>query len=309
VQTITKLKITFIAIAVFTSGCSTLANRELKATPYAVTHIKSAEDIKSGLNIIPKSNYPNAYLVVFSGNTYTSSLMALEYTIIASFEECARQKKYGLIATPENLSQSTTYTQVYSSTSYTPTGRGTYIPNTRVSSYPVTETAPAFVTTAYCKTKMYEPKGGKLTHEDISRDVVTPYTKDFKGGVLIKSVEGKSVFQEQDVIVSVNGKRVETFGQFESTLDSLPSARTVTVKIIRNNQMTTVKLDLVDITKTLIAFEAEMYKRSCDQVRTNYDTLAQEALGEHEKQSWEGMNSQVLNACKSIESFVDNVSK
>src|SRR5262245_8804830 len=77
---------------------------------------------------------------VFSGNQHTSSMTAFSYAILGAYLECARNGELAMAFPPVDVTNSTTYTQVNSYTTYSRYSG----PMTSVYSYPVTVTYPRY---------------------------------------------------------------------------------------------------------------------------------------------------------------------
>lgn len=84
---------------------------------------------------------------------------------------------------------------------------------------------------------------------DITPDRVTPLHLKDEQGVEVTMVDqdapaGKAGIKEHDVIISVNGDRVESVEQLRRLIREIPSGRTVTVGLSRNGEPLTVKAQL-----------------------------------------------------------------
>jgi serine protease Do len=84
---------------------------------------------------------------------------------------------------------------------------------------------------------------------DISPDRVAPLHLKDEQGVEVTMVDqdapaGKAGIKEHDVIMSVNGDRVESVEQLRRLIREIPSGRTVTIGLSRNGEPLTVKAQL-----------------------------------------------------------------
>jgi hypothetical protein len=291
----------FVILSALLTGCASLSDGELRATPYSVKRISSSDELQAGLNLMP-TKFGN-FVSVFSGNAYTSATSAYAYTMIAGFEECAKNKMYGIVSNPKDYSTSSTYTDVHSSTYYLTNSYGGITPITSVYSTPVTATRPAYMSTIDCK-KQYHLAKGDLDAEPLSRDLVTPYTKDFKGGVIVTKTIDPIPFLPQDVIISVGSKRVENLNELQDALDNASTKSRVPIKIIRKNAITQITLPIEDHTQALIDNEKASYELLCKEIRNNYRSKLDDALGDGERADWYTFNQEVLAACDTIGKFL-----
>ncbi len=98
--------------------------------------------------------------------------------------------------------------------------------------------------------------------------MVNPFTKDFKGGILVKKVTSKSNFLEGDVIIVVDGKRVENSLDLFNDIYTRPSvlpvqSPTVKVKVIRAQKIKKITAHLRDITQNILIENAAFVKVAC----------------------------------------------
>ena len=91
-----------------------------------------------------------------------------------------------------------------------------------------------------------------LVLEDVSRDLVSPVTKDFQGGILVKSVRNGDNFNKNDVIIKINDMRVEKklnlFQKFYTTPKLSPN---VNVSVIRDYKIKKISVEIQDVTELI----------------------------------------------------------
>jgi membrane-associated protease RseP (regulator of RpoE activity) len=106
--------------------------------------------------------------------------------------------------------------------------------------------------------EMQKAKGSYLGVEvnDIDADRVKPLNLKDESGVEVTAVDdegpaGKAGFKEHDVILSVNGTKIESEEQLRRTIRETPSGRVVDIVISRNGQQMTLKPTLGSRTQSM----------------------------------------------------------
>ena len=203
----------------------------------------------------------------YHGNQNTQTNDAFIYTMLAAYQTCRAAGKTAIVVGPEDMTQKTSHTEVSSMMTPIYNSNGTTSYTTQSYAYPVTRTYPAFYSAFSCKSQYKVLTPGILT-EDIGRELVHPVTKDFKGGILIKgqTSEAKSIkpFAINDVIIRVNGERVETdLEQSKIIAATLDSVRSLGIEVIRKEKKLKLEVTLEDMTAQVKTIEKETIKMLC----------------------------------------------
>jgi hypothetical protein len=235
----------------FSASCFLLWNLAGCATYPPSTGFIPAQGEDFGYLITPLKN--DMHVSVYKGNKYTRSDAALAYAMLAAYEYCQKKQMIGFVTTPENLSSKETRTNVgsYSIPQYNAyTKSTTYM--TQVYSYPVTDVYPRFEVAFACS-KNFKRLACSPTFEDLGRDLVHNVTKDFSGGILVKSVRPEELgkpFLENDVVTRVGKQRVEDQPAMLTAFDSAPE-NSVQLEIIRSQKLIKVTAQLIDISSIM----------------------------------------------------------
>src|SRR5690606_31000058 len=116
---------------------------------------------------------------LFLGNSRTSVGRAHLFSQLAALEECAAINQVTVLGQTIDASKEVTYTKVNSFTyGHNP------VSFLRTYSYPVTLQYPKLLTLFRCAPVVQELEHS-VKFEKVSRDLVAPYTKDFRGGLLV----------------------------------------------------------------------------------------------------------------------------
>ena len=210
-----------------------------------------------GYQIIPPKEGEIYSIAIFEGNPKTAEMEAMNYCYISASEHCHNQKKLAIIGLPRNFSTQSTYNQV---NTYTVKGV------TNVYSTPVTTRYPKFAASFACLQNVRILPGIKKT-STLSREAIAGATADFRGGVMIEeiAVERPSPFRKNDVILTLDGKRVENEAQLtlaESETESL----NVEVGILRNKKAMKIKSLLIDNSDSHRKFDQTMMQNMCQKL-------------------------------------------
>lgn len=229
---------------------------------YSPTPYSDLESGGYGKKIIKVSDSYDGSL--FMGNTYTSSKRAYHFSRMGAVEHCYERNKLALLVSTIDATKKTSYTGV-STSNYTVPGYSKFNgktyrdsskdqTHTNTYSYPVTLKYPNYATLFKCVTTFKSFKGD-VKLEQLSKELVSPFTKDFKGGLLVKEANAaESKLLEGDVIVSVNGQRIEKIDDLYDNVYLKDSPISfVKVKVIRKQKFKTVNAELKDITDLILA--------------------------------------------------------
>lgn len=212
-----------------------------------------------------------AQIAEFFGNKDTQPLRAYVYTVLAAYDECGKTNKLAIVSKSVDESKEVNYTQVNSNTNYYMTPRGHYVPYTTTTSYPVSLTYPRYGVAFECRDHLNSMSGEPKT-QNISRELVSPITKDFKGGVMLAfEKEAKPVgLNDDDLLVNIGKDRVETSEQFYEAVDKAKIGD-VEVRVIRNNELKTTKAKINDATATLREVESKSIDLLCNAIGNEVD--------------------------------------
>ena len=195
------------------------------------------------------------------------SINAYSYTILAAFEYCIDHQMLGIVAAPQNFSSSQTYTAIgmNSVPYYHRRGRVSY--STEYYSYPVTSVYPNFVSGFECRTQ-FKDFVGSPELEVLSRELVHDVSKDYRGGLLVKSSKDSKTFQSDDVLIRVNGVRVEQTTEIRDALEKLDSAK-VNVDVIRSQEIIHLSAQVKDLTPNVKADQTKIIELTCKNIPAN----------------------------------------
>lgn len=230
----------------FLSGCST-------STPY--------KDLEHGYGKTVTTDEDGFKGALFSANELTRTKTAYHFSRMAAVEHCMSSGKLALILSTENATKKETYTKV---SSYK-----TYDGSTQVTSYPVTDTFPRYVTVFRCTQKASLLQGSP-EFEALSKELVSPYTKDFKGALLVNKVK-EGPLRDGDVLISVNGQRIVNMGDYLAKVKCEGLPNPVDVQILRQEKIQKIKIPVVDFTSTLGLANVNEVKVACDQEQFSVD--------------------------------------
>lgn len=198
---------------------------------------------------------------LFAGNSATSAERAKRFSRLGAIETCLEKKQLTFMGKALDFSQSLTHFE--SSTTSTPVssynGTTNYVSST--STYPVTTTYPRYVIGFTC-TDHVKIMEGNPSLEYVSRDLVTPITGDFRGGILIKNSNESPVLKDDDVIISVDKHRVGDANDLRDAMFQTKSDK-VPFGIIRNKKIQKVKVTLKDASQVVVAENIEDVRKAC----------------------------------------------
>jgi hypothetical protein len=210
---------------------------------------------------------PGFYISAYRGNNHTSSYNAFAYTMLAGYEYCQSKAKVAVVDTPLDDSKKDTYTKVgsYSTPIYGSKGV-TYVP--QVYSYPVTDVYPNYYSPFLCLSR-YKAIDTDGTFETVTRELVHDVTKDFHGGLLVKVADGNKsgVLKNNDVLIKINGVRVENSFEVNSVLEQVKT-NNAKVSLIRDQKIISTSVKLVDNTPKFKALSDSSIRLLCKDLKT-----------------------------------------
>lgn len=96
--------------------------------------------------------------------------------------------------------------------------------------------------------------------EDLSRELVSPFAKDFKGGILLTKIAPKSSLKEGDVLIAVGDQRVERSSDLTMQILRNPLTKDIeNVTLIRNRKIITIPVEMQNV---LAGFFPEVYSET-----------------------------------------------
>lgn len=207
-----------------------------------------------GYQILPPKDGDIYSLAIFSGNHETESTDALHYCYISASEHCHKQNKIAIVGLPTNYTTSSTRSQV---NSYTVKGV------TNVYTVPVTTSFPKYAASFACLPNVRILEG--ITRlSNLSREALAGATKDFRGGVMVEEVktDKPGPLKKNDVILSLDGKRVETDSQL-TLAQAEASSLNVALEILRNKKPMKIKTTLTDTSESHRRIDQSLLQSIC----------------------------------------------
>ncbi len=194
-----------------------------------------------GYQILPPKDGDIYSLAIFSGNHETESTDALHYCYISASEHCHKQNKIAIVGLPTNYTTSSTRSQV---NSYTVKGV------TNVYTVPVTTSYPKYAASFTCLPNVRILQGINRI-SNLSREALSGVTPDFRGGVMVEEIRADKAgpLRKNDVILSLDGKRVETDSQL-TLAQAEASSLNVVLEVLRNKKPMKVKVTLIDTSES-----------------------------------------------------------
>lgn len=159
-------------------------------------------------------------------NKYITSEVSMKNSMLGAMESCAEEKKYALMDKP-------------------------------------TEKKNGHLTAFVCKENI-NSIGHFESTEKVSRELVSPITKDLAGGILVRTIDQKdeNSFKDKDILLTLNNKRIENMAQFSNARDSLAPGKTK-VKILRNSKEKEIEIDVTAQTQAIHDAEVVLFELSC----------------------------------------------
>lgn len=257
------LKLIYVIIFLFLTACATNLS-----TSY------QNQDGRYGLKV--KEVKDSYFSSIFQGNSHTKHKKAYAFSKLGAVDHCQRKGLLALLYKTYDASTKTSYTQV-SSSNYTIPGFSKYKGKTyrnssndktysNVYSYPVTKRYPKYYTLFRC-IKTYAGIEGAPSFEILSKELVSPITKDFKGGLLVKEIEEGTALKEGDVIINSNNKRVENFNDiFDETFNNkfTKSNSKLKLTVIRKQKFINITVSLKSLSESLFINNYANAKIGCE---------------------------------------------
>ncbi len=210
-----------------------------------------------GYEILPPKGGDIYSIAIFGGNHETEATDALHYCYIAASEHCHKENKIAIVGLPGDYSTQSTYSQV---NSFTVKGV------TNVYSTPVTNRFPKYAASFVCLPKVRLLQGIKKT-STLSREVLAGATKDFRGGIMIEEIKSDkpTKFQKNDVILKLDGRRVETESQL-TLAQAEASSLDVVVELLRNKKPVKLKTTLIDTSESHRRIDQSLMQGICQKM-------------------------------------------
>lgn len=244
-----------LILATLVSACAVM--------PPSTGYVEAKDDQEYGYRIV--NDQGATYGMIYRGNQYTRSHNAMLYAMAAGFEHCQQKGKLAYITVPKDFSSKSTYTHVssYQTPVYGSDGKiSSYTSN--VSSYPVTMTYPQYSSSATCLAS-FKVIENLPELESIPRELVHGVTKDFKGGLLVKVIDGPTPLRENDVIVRINGIRIENGTGIFSALENY-KGKSVKLGVVRDQKIISLTGKVKDLTPAIEASQAAAVSLICEKV-------------------------------------------
>jgi hypothetical protein len=108
--------------------------------------------------------------------------------------------------------------------------------------------------------------------ESVSKELVTPYTHDFRGGVLINNP--KAPFKKADVIIKMGSTRIDDYEIFRDYLAEMKKASQVQVTVLRNGKKMSLSGKLEDNTNLLRVGASDLFQLVCGLLSAKGENLA-----------------------------------
>ncbi len=226
----------------------------------------------------------------FSANSRTRSDIASSYANLAAINHCHSKKKIAFISETLDRSKKTVYNSVTSSVQFVgnpyynrfrrgsyydhyhrhhfgydnPYGLSLYVPLRTYYSSPRYIKYPVFTAKFICVDNYYNINA-TLELEEISKELVHTFTKDFRGGILIK----KSNFLDLrvgDLVIQINEKRIDKKEDFYSLGFSDVKANRIQAKVLRDQKIINISLQATDITDKIQSTNKEIVQKSCSTI-------------------------------------------
>ena len=231
-------KLFVFALGLIFVSCSS----KYRPTPFQF----AVKDFGLGLTIKSNPKTEDFYTSTFLANSSTSMIFSENVSKLGAYYHCGKKGKLPVIIKTLNLSKTENRTTINSSPGYYVNGR--YVPGyTYSNNYKVNY--PGFMSPFVCATRIRYMKD-KYIYKDIGPELVNKYTGDFRGGLLVSANNKKSPLKNDDIIIKVNGKRIDSELEMSYTSDNFTKKKKVELSILRNKKKIKVRIPLQDTTSS-----------------------------------------------------------
>jgi len=240
----------------------------------------------------------------FKGNQNTSSATARNYANLGAIDYCYSQKKVAFISETIDKSKRRQYNTLrsrvnyvrnpyydygagvyYDSLSYNsyhrhhfgyrnPYGISLFIPLRTYYSHSVRIQFPHFISKFICVDN-YKSLEADIEFEPIAKELVSTFTNDFKGGLLVKKSNHPEL-KVGDLLLNINNSRIENKDELYGLGLKDTTSNSIVAKVIRNKTIQTISVNSKDITDHIKKTNSEIVKNTCkkiDSKNVNYPTI------------------------------------
>lgn len=205
---------------------------------------------------IEKMDTPDQFISRFVGNGQTSDKYAKAMASLAGIKHCKDRGQASFLNFEEVQDDSTiSHSVMFIPNDYT---GGTLVPSST--------TFPEFSFPLGCFSK-FRSLPILMDLFEIPTNLIRGQVKDGRGGLLIKSIEGKNptALKVDDVFISVGPKRVDKISDFYQTISQ--SSEQSEIRIIRQSKVMRLKVRLANYLPTLREIEQTVLKDSCKVIK------------------------------------------
>lgn len=260
----------FPILSVFLLSCAT----PIKSLP--TEFIEKGKGLY-GYSIQGDEEDANSLLAIFEGNSATPPQLAKAYSILTAIDFCRNKGQSSQFIGPSvdftEESHSTKIGAYSVPTSYMGNPATPSLP--LVYSYPVKVLLPKVATPFRCG-KKFPMIASEHDLEPLSRELVHPIVRDFRGGVMVRASEDSQIKSHGlfagDVILSVGKQRVETIYELSQALAST-AKNPVQSKILRNGKVREIELKFIDAIDRVRVAETRLLSESCTIVAENHQQV------------------------------------
>ncbi len=269
------MKILLLLVTLF--SCST------PGTKYGPTQ-------KNGLGLSVKQSEPWMESH-FKGNYNTDSSTARNYANLGAIDNCHLKNKIAFISETLDKSKQHHYNTLRSRVNYVrnphydrrhgrfydnlyynsyhyhhfgyqnPYGLSLFVPLRTYYNQSVKVQYPHFISKFICVDN-YKSLEADIELEVIPKEFVHTFTSDFKGGLLIKKSSHPDL-KVGDLLLEVNNSRVETKEELYALGFKNTSSNSITAKVLRNKSISTISINVKDITDHIKKTNVQIVDKSC----------------------------------------------
>lgn len=196
----------------------------------------------------------------FTGNAHTFASDAQLFSHFRAMEICRESEKpVALVVEQLDLSQEKQVQR--SSTSGSFIGK-TYFGSS--SSWVETYTFPTYDTYFVCTDKAYTTN---VSFKVITKEDMKLLVKDLKGAVQVFSLNKESpnhgILMEGDIIIKMNGERVEYLGEIVWGLEKAKNKEAIPVVLFREGELLKINIKSREVTDSVLTRQSEIVKSLC----------------------------------------------